>query len=96
MAHEAQGIPPCLRPASEAPMALSFSSPLTNNPMLRGSLAAPKQRFGKCGRYAIAPIHTRFNAIEWVIWDADIIDEATGLAVIIRQACTMDEALRGR
>jgi len=76
-------------------MALSFSFPLTNDPMLRGSTAAPKQRFGKFGRYAIAPIHTRFDAVEWVVWDADIIDEATGLAAIIRQANTMDEALRG-
>jgi len=75
-------------------MALSFSSPLTNNPMLRGSLAAPKQFFGEFGRYAIAPIHTRFDAIEWVVWDADILDEATGLAAIIRQADTIDEALR--
>ena len=76
-------------------MALSFSSPLTNTPMLRGSLAAPKQRFGKFGHYAIAPIHTRFDAVDWVVWDADITDEATGLAAIIRQADTMDEALRG-
>jgi len=76
-------------------MALSFSSPLTNNPMLRGSFAAPKQRFGDFGRYAIAPIHTRFDAVEWVVWDADIIDEATGLAAIIWQADTMDEALGG-
>jgi len=76
-------------------MALSFSSPLTNNPMLRGSLSAPKQRFGDFGRYTIAPIHTRFNAVEWVVWDADTIDEATGLAAIIRQTDTIDEALRG-
>jgi len=76
-------------------MASSFSSPLTNNPMLRGNLAAPKQRFGNHGHYAIAPIHTRFDAIEWLVWDADIIDEATGLAAIIRQAGTMGATLRG-
>ena len=78
-------------------MALSFSFPstLTNDPMLRGSLAAPKQRFGDWGRYAIAPIHTRFDAIEWVVWDAEILDEATGFAAIIRQEPTLKDALRG-
>jgi len=76
-------------------MAFSFPSTLTNNPMLRGSLAAPKRRFGDHGRYAVAPVHTRFDVLEWVVWDADIIDEATGLAAIIRQAGTMGEALRG-
>ena len=74
---------------------LSFPSTLTNNPMLRGSLAAPKQRFGDWGRYAIAPVHTRFDDLEWFVWDAEDIDEATGLAAVIRQAPTMEEALRG-
>ncbi len=74
---------------------LSFPSTLTNNPMLRGSLAAPKQRFGDWGRYAIAPVHTRFEDLEWVVWDAEVIDEATGLAAVIRQAPTMEEALQG-
>ncbi len=74
---------------------LSFPSTLTNNPMLRGSLAAPKQRFGDWGRYAIAPVHTRFDDLEWFVWDAEVIDEATGLAAVIRQAPTMEEALRG-
>ena len=78
-------------------MALSFSflSTLTNDPMLRGSLVAPKQRFGDYGRYAIAPVHTRFDTIEWQVWDADLFDEATGLAAVIRQAETLDAALRG-
>jgi len=74
---------------------LSFPSTLTNNPMLRGSLAAPKQRFGDWGRYAIAPVHTRSDDLEWFVWDAEVIDEATGLAAVIRQASTMEEALRG-
>jgi len=78
-------------------MALSFSFPssLTNDPLLRGSLVAAKRRFGGWGRYAIAPIHTRFDAIKWVVWDAEILDEATGLAAIIRQAPTLKDALRG-
>lgn len=78
-------------------MALSFSFPtdISNDPMLRGSTAAPKQRFGDYGRFAVAPIHTRFDTIEWLVWDAEITDDATGLAAIIRQAGTMDAALRG-
>lgn len=73
----------------------SFPTTLTNNPMLRGKRAAPKQRFGDFGRFAIAPVHTRFDAIEWLVWDAETIDEATGLAEVIRQGPTMEEAIRG-
>ena len=86
-------IPPA--PFWEVPMAVSFSSVPSNNPMLRGSLAAPKQFFGEFRRYAVAPVHTRFDAVEWFVWDAEHPLSTMQRAEVIRQAATLDEALRG-
>lgn len=68
---------------------------MTNNPKLAGQLAAKKELFGGHSRYAIAPIHTRFDAVEWFVWDAEQIDKQTKLASVIRQAQTKAEALVG-
>ncbi len=75
--------------------ALSFAASYTNNPSLKGSLAAPKQRFGEAGRYAVAPIHTRFDEVEWFVWDAEHPASSISRAEVIRQAPTLEEALRG-
>lgn len=75
--------------------ALSFASSFINNPSLKGSLAAPKQRFGEAGRYAAAPIHTRFDEVEWFVWDAEHPASNMSRAEVIRQAATLEEALRG-
>lgn len=74
---------------------VSFSSVPSNNPALRGSLAAKKQRFGEGGRYAVAPVHTRFDAVEWFVWDAEHPLSSLNHAEVIRQADTLEEALRG-
>jgi hypothetical protein len=80
----------------EAPMAfVSFPSVPANNPAQRGSLAAKKQRFGDNGRYAVAPVHTRFDAVEWFVWDAEHPLSDLSHAEVIRQAETLEEALRG-
>ncbi|CAB4166436.1 hypothetical protein UFOVP838_28 [uncultured Caudovirales phage] len=68
---------------------------MTNNPKLAGQLAAKKELFGGHSRYAVAPIHTRFDAVEWFVWDAEQIDVQTGFASVIRQAQTKQEALVG-
>ena len=68
---------------------------MTNNPNLAGQLAVKKELFGGHSRYAIAPIHTRFDAVEWFVWDAEQIDSVTKLASVIRQAQTKTEALVG-
>lgn len=59
-----------------------------------GTLAAKKELFGENKRYAIAPVHTRFDTIVWFVWDAAIIDEL-GFATVIRQCDTKEEALKG-
>jgi hypothetical protein len=68
---------------------------MKNNPNLAGQLAAKKELFGDCSRYAIAPIHTRFDAVEWFVWDAEKTDLDTKRAQVIRQAQTKAEALAG-
>mgnify|MGYP003349967964 CR=1 FL=1 len=45
-------------------MAIKFGE-VQNNKNQRGQLAAGKQTFGPFGRYAVAPVHTRFEAVEW-------------------------------
>lgn len=54
-----------------------------------------KQFFGENRRYAVAPIHTRFDALEWFVWDAEHPLSDLNHAEVIRQAETLEEALRG-
>lgn len=76
-------------------MPVSFSRVPANNPSLKGSPAARKQYFGDCSRYAVAPVHTRFDAVEWFVWDAEHPLSTMSRAEVIRQASTLEEALWG-
>lgn len=67
---------------------------VANNPAKKGQLASRKLIFGDCSRYAVAAIHTRFEAVEWFVWDAEQLD-AHGFPEVIRQEPTLDEALKG-
>jgi len=72
------------------------SSPFRNNPAKAGQLAARKRLFGDYSRYAVAPVHTRFEAVEWFVWDAHTYaapDDPT--PAVIRQAPTEAEAIEG-
>jgi len=68
---------------------------IINIPANAGSLAARKELFGDNSRYAIAPIHTRFDAVEWFVWDAEHPRSSMSHAEIIRQEPTRDAALFG-
>lgn len=57
---------------------------VSNNPALAGQLAARKITFGNNSRYAFAPVHTRFDAVQYFVWDANKPDEY-GAPTIIRQ-----------
>lgn len=76
-------------------MTVSFSASLVNNPVLAGQPAAKKQRFGDNGRYAVWPIHTRFDAVEWFVADAEHPLSDLSHAEVIRQEPTMEKALEG-
>lgn len=60
-----------------------------------GALLAKKERFGEFGRYSVAPVWTRFDTVEWFVWDAERIDEVTGGPAVIRQAETREMAMAG-
>jgi hypothetical protein len=76
-------------------MAIKFKTTYTNDATRKGQLAARKQLFGDCSRYAVAPVHTRFDAVQWFVWDAEIACADTGLPEVIRQADTLAQALQG-
>jgi hypothetical protein len=65
-----------------------------NDANKRGELASKKVRFGESGRFAVYAIHTRFDAVEWFVADAEALDE-NELPSIVRQASTKDDALMG-
>lgn len=62
----------------------TFTKTIKNNPNLKGRLAARKHLFGECSRFAIAPVHTRFDAVQWFVWDAHRLD-TDGKPDVIRQ-----------
>lgn len=67
---------------------------IKNEPDKAGQLAGKKERFGDFGRYAVAAVNTRFEAVQWFVWDAERMDE-DGRPSIIRQSETKEEAMRG-
>ena len=74
----------------------SFAASYKNDASKLGQLAARKRLFGPHSRYAVAPVHTRFDAVEWFVWDAEHPwKDASGLPSIIRQAATLEDALHG-
>lgn len=76
-------------------MPVSFANIPANDPSKKGKLAARKQLFGDNKRYAVAPLHTRFDAIEWFVWDANVYADETGMPEVIRQCSTLEEAISG-
>ncbi len=81
--------------SSEASMPVSYPGSIVNVAARKGELAARKQFFGENRRYAVAPVHTRFDAVEWFVWDAEHPLSTLNRAEVIRQAETLEEALRG-
>jgi hypothetical protein len=74
---------------------LKFKTSYANDPARKGQLAAKKQLFGESNRYAVAPLHTRFDAVEWFVWDADVYADSDGTPAVIRQEATLAEGIDG-
>lgn len=65
-----------------------------NDPAQAGRLASRKVTFGDLSRFAVAAVHTRFEAVQWFVWDADCPDE-DGAPTVIRQADSFAKAGAG-
>lgn len=65
-----------------------------NDPERAGSGASLSTAFGPHARYLVFAIHTRFDAVSWIVRDYGAALEG-GLPAVIRQAATLDEALVG-
>jgi hypothetical protein len=69
---------------------------LVNDSRIPGKPASHKVTFGPFNRYAVYAVHTRFDAVCWMVEDAETPDEPCGLpASIIRQEDTLAEAIEG-
>lgn len=67
----------------------------TNDPRKAGQLASRKAFFGDYHRFAIAAVHTRFDDVEWFVWDAEDPASTLDHAEVVRQSPTITEALEG-
>ena len=72
-----------------------ISLSLSNDPRQAGALATRKSPFGPWSRYAVAAVHTRFDAVSWFVWDAEQADPITGEQLVIRQEPTREAAVSG-
>lgn len=71
-----------------------FPATIQNNPLLKGQPAAPKQ-FWDDHRFAVAPVHTRFDRVAWFVWDAEAEASDLSHAEVIRIEDTLEAALAG-
>ena len=74
-----------------------FRQTAQNNPARAGQFAARKVMFGEFNRYAVAPVHTRFNAVQWFVWDSEApkLRKSDAGPVVIRQEASLKAALKG-
>ena len=66
-----------------------------NDPRQAGKLASSKVLFGEASRYAVFAVHTRFDAVEWFVTDAETVDEVTDGPAVVRQADRFEDAVGG-
>jgi hypothetical protein len=66
---------------------------IRNDPTRAGQLAARLRLFGDWNRYGVAPVHTRFDAVEWFVWDAQVI--VNDRPNVIRQGASEKAAVAG-
>ena len=68
---------------------------LKNNPSKKGERASPFAIFGDCSRYKVYAVHTRFDGVSWLVFDAEQDDYITGGPLVIRQESSLGAAIKG-
>jgi hypothetical protein len=70
-----------------------------NDPTRAGQDASKRQYFGEFNRYSVFAVHTRFDAVQWFVTDAETITDAQvragQLPAVIRQETTREAAMAG-
>ena len=67
------------------------SASVVNDPARKGQRAGRNIFYGEHHRFAVYPVHTRLDAIQWFVADAETPDE-TGLASIVGQHFSFEDA----
>ena len=67
---------------------------IQNDPSKKGQRASKPVMFGECKRFCAFAVHTRFDAVEWFVEDAESVDEY-GLPAVASQGETFEDATRG-
>ena len=67
---------------------------MTNDARRAGQVAGGEEVFGEFSRFKVFAVHTRFDAVQWFVTDAEKVDDA-GLPAVIRQESTREAALLG-
>ena len=66
---------------------------MKNDAQRAGQLAAPKESFGDFGRFSVAPVHTRFDEVQWFAWDAERKDDVTDGPMVVAQEGSREGAM---
>lgn len=71
----------------------------SNDPARAGQIASKVSYFGEFGRYSVYAVHTRFDAVQWFVTDAEgVTDEQVRhreMPPVIRQESTYEAAVAG-
>lgn len=66
---------------------------MIKNDTNKAGIIASKPQFFMLHQIKVAAIHTRFDNVQWFVWDAGIIDELTGHPEVVGQYETEEEAI---
>lgn len=66
---------------------------MIKNDVSKAGMIASKPQFFMLHQIKVAAIHTRFDNVQWFVWDAGVIDETTGHPEVVGQYDTEDEAI---
>jgi len=66
---------------------------MIKNDTNKAGMIASKPKFFMLSQIKVAAIHTRFDNVQWFVWDAGVIDELTGRPEVVGQYETEHDAI---